>query len=273
MRIYLMTDLEGVAGVLNFVDWCKPESRYYDLAKELLTREVNAAVEGFFAGGATDVLVADGHGAGGINPVLLDPRAELMRGFAMGWPFLLDDGYDAVAWVGQHARAGTPFAHIAHTQWFNYLDLAVNGVSIGEFGQLALCASEVGVPAIFFAGDLAGCQEAQRLTPGIETVDVKRGTTPGRGEELGTDQYMRRNEGAIHLHPERARALIRHGAERAARQFASVRPMVKPALAAPYTRVAQFRAEGDGARTCATETHSSSVIALMNMPYRPQPAS
>src|SRR5690242_6247438 len=98
MRIYLMTDLEGVAGVLNFTDWCLTESRYYDLAKELLTREVSAAVDGFFAGGATEVLVVDGHGAGGINPVLLDPRAELMRGFAMGWPFLLNEGCDAVAW-------------------------------------------------------------------------------------------------------------------------------------------------------------------------------
>src|SRR5512141_741085 len=157
MHIYLMTDLEGVAGVLNFVDWCTPESRYYELAKELLTREVNAAVEGFLAGGAAGVLVVDGHGAGAINPVLLDPRAELMRGFAMGWPFLLDDGYDAVAWVGQHAKAGTEYAHIAHTQWFNYLDLSVNGVSIGEFGQFAMCASELGIPAIFLSGDRAGC--------------------------------------------------------------------------------------------------------------------
>ena len=74
MRVYVMTDLEGVAGVQNFNDWCLPESRYYDLAKELLTREVNAAVEGFIVGGATHTRVADGHGAGAINLLLLDPR-------------------------------------------------------------------------------------------------------------------------------------------------------------------------------------------------------
>ena len=51
MNIYIMTDLEGVAGVLDYDNWCTPESRYYETAKELLTLEVNAAIEGFFEGG------------------------------------------------------------------------------------------------------------------------------------------------------------------------------------------------------------------------------
>lgn len=269
MRIYLMTDLEGVAGVLNFTDWCLPESRYYEQAKELLTREVSAAVDGFFAAGATEVLVADGHGAGGINPILLDPRAELMRGFSMGWPFLLDQGYDAVAWVGQHAKAGTEYAHIAHTQWFNYLNLAVNNVSIGEFGQLAFCAAELGIPCIFFSGDSAGCLEAQRLCPGIETVSVKRGTTAGRGDELDTDHYMQRNAGAIHRHPERARVFIREGAERALRNLDARQPIAR-LPEPPYERVALFRSSGDQPRTISIERHPQSVITLMNMPFDPQ---
>ncbi|HEY3343017.1 MAG TPA: M55 family metallopeptidase [Anaerolineae bacterium] len=270
MRIYLMTDLEGVAGVLNFVDWCLPESRYYEQAKRLLTHEVSAAVDGFYAAGATEVLVADGHGAGGINPLLLDRRAELMRGFSMGWPFMLDQGYDAVAWVGQHARAGTEYAHLAHTQWFNYLNLAVNNLSIGEFGQLALCAAELELPCIFFSGDSAGCLEAQHLCPGIETVSVKRGTTAGRGDELDTDQYMRRNVGAIHRHPEMARELIRAGAERALRDFGARRPIAhlpEP----PYERVALFRVAGDQPRSISIERHPESFIALMNMPFQPRP--
>jgi D-amino peptidase len=255
--------------VLNFTDWCLPESRYYETAKELLTREVNAAVEGFFAGGATAITVVDGHGAGAINPVLLDPRVELMRGFGMGWPFLLDEGYDAVAWVGQHAKAGTPYAHLAHTQSFSYVDLAVNGISIGEFGQLALCADELGVTPIFFAGDRAGCEEAQWLVPGIETAGVKRGTNAGKGDELDTERYMRRNTGAIHVHPERARALIRAGAERAMQLVSSAHPSVQPKLVAPFERVAIFRADGDQARTMAREVHPDSVIGVMNMPFAP----
>ncbi len=271
MRIFLMTDLEGVAGVLNFTDWCLPESRYFDLAKELLTAEVNAAVEGFLAAGAQEILVVDGHGAGGINPRLLHKRAELMRGLGMGWPFLLNEGYDAVAWVGQHAKAGTAYAHLAHTQSLKYLDLSVNGVSIGEFGQLALCAGELDVPAIFFSGDSAGCLEAQRLTPGIETVSVKRGTQSTSGDELDADAYMRHNTGAIHRHPERARELIREGAERALIAFGARKPHVSPPLSAPFQRVAVFRGDAAHPQTVSVETHPHSVIDLMNMPFHPVP--
>ena len=55
MKILMMTDLEGVAGILNFVAWCTPEGRYYDKAKRLLTQEVNAAAKGFFDGGVEAV--------------------------------------------------------------------------------------------------------------------------------------------------------------------------------------------------------------------------
>ncbi len=270
MRIYIMTDLEGVAGVLNFADWCTPESRYYEVAKELLTREVNAAIAGFFDGGATEVVVADGHGHGGINPLLLDPRAELMRGWPTGWPLLLDESYDAVAFVGQHAKAGTEYAHLAHTQDWIYLDLAVNGTSVGELGQFALCAGELGVPVIFCTGDRALCQEAQALLPGVETVAVKRGTTPGRGDELDADAYSRRNTAAIHLHPERARAAIRAGAERAVRRVAGERFGLLQ-LTPPFTQVVRFRARGERPPTVATATHPSSVSALLNMPLDPRP--
>lgn len=270
MRVYLMTDLEGVAGVLNFADWCLPESRYYELAKELLTREVNAAIEGFLAAGATRILVADGHGAGGINPLLLDSRVELMRGFDMGWPFLLDEGFDCVAWVGQHAKAGAGYAHLAHTQWFNHIDLSINGVSIGEFGQLALCASELGARAIFFSGDQAGCAEARQLVPGIETVSVKRGTTPGEGphagDELDTAAYMARNTSAVHVHPEVARAMIRAGAERALRRASRENFGLIP-LSPPFERVAVLRGEAGQPPRVDRQRHPSSVIALMNLPF------
>src|SRR5512136_889905 len=79
ISVYIMTDMEGVAGVLDFENWTSPESRYYDDGKEFLTLEVNAAIEGFARGGATEFLVVDGHGYGGINPKLLDRRAELAR--------------------------------------------------------------------------------------------------------------------------------------------------------------------------------------------------
>lgn len=271
MKLYVMTDLEGVAGVLDFENWCRPEySRYYELAKEFLTLEVNAAVEGFFEGGAAEITVADGHGPGAISPKLLDPRVELMRGWPEGWPLLLDASYDAVAWVGQHAKAGSEYAHLAHTQSFRYLDLSVNGVSIGEFGQFAMCASELGVRAIFGSGDEAFTKEAAALVPGIETVSVKRGTTPGQGDECTAEEYQRRNYGAIHLHPEKARERIREGAKRAV-QRAQTEDFGLIELIPPFKRVCRFRAYEDQPKTIAREQHPSSFIALINMPYNRRP--
>ena len=272
MKIYLMTDMEGVAGMINFEDWCMPESRYYEMGKEFLTLEVNAAVDGFFLGGATGITVADGHGHGAINPQLLDPRTELMRGWPSRFPFLLDDSYDAVVWIGQHAKSGTEYAHLAHTQSFLYLDESINGTSIGEFGQVVLCASELGVRAIFGAGDEAFAKEAGELVPGIETVAVKRGTTPGRGDECDAGQYEHRNTSAIHLHPEVARDRIREGArraiERAAREDFGLID-----VQAPFERVTRFRADGEAPPTISRQTHPASIIALMNVPYDPRPES
>lgn len=263
MRIYIMTDLEGVAGVLNATDWCYPHSRYFERAKELLTQEVNAAIEGFFAAGVTEITVADGHGCGGIDPLLLDPRAELLRGTPTGYPLLLDRTYDAVAFVGQHARAGSEYAHLAHTQGWDVLDLSVNGLSIGEFGQFGLCALELGVPVILCTGDLALCREATALVPGVEAVAVKRGTTPGTGDELDAESYAERNTSAIHLHPLRARALIRQGAERAARH-AHRAPRTLPGLAPPYELVLKVRPRRGQGGAIGKAWHPASIAALLN---------
>lgn len=270
MRIYLMTDLEGAACVMNFEDWCEPRSRYYEMAREFLTLEVNAAVEGFFAGGATEVVVADGHGCGAVSPLLLDARAELERGWPEGWVFKTRGQYDAVAWVGQHAKAGSELAHLAHTEWFDHLDMSVNGVSIGEFGELALSASEFGVPAIFGTGDLAFTREAQALLPGIETVAVKRGTTPGHGDECTTAEYARRNTSAIHLQPVEARRRIRAGAERAVRRITRERFGLLE-LTAPFERVVRFRPDGELPARISRQSHPTSVSALISMKYDPKP--
>ncbi len=271
MRVFIMTDLEGVAGVIDHENWCRPESRYNDLAKELLTNEVNAAADGFFSAGATEVLIADGHGSGGLRPELLDRRVEFARGWPGGFPFGLDDGHwDFVAWVGQHAKSRTPFAHLAHTQSFRYLDLSVNGVSIGEFGQFALCASQLGVRAIFAAGDLAFTKEAQALVPGIETVAVKRGNIPGRGDELNAAQYAVRNLGAVHKQPKTACHMIRLGAAAALRRAQEEDFGLIP-LKPPFRRQTILRAFEDHPRRYEISEHPSDVIALISAPGQYQP--
>jgi D-amino peptidase len=265
MKVYIMTDMEGVAGVINCKDWCEWDSRYYGIGKELLTKETNAAIEGFFAGGATEVVVADGHGSGGIDGLLLDPRVELIRGFPGPYPFLLDSSSQFIAWIGQHAKACTEYAHLAHTNSFACIDQTINGISVGEFGEMVMCASELGVRSIFLAGDEAACKEAQALVPGIETASVKRGTTPGRGEDLTVERYGARNEAAIHRHPERARERIRQGAERAIRR-ASSEPFGILPLRPPFWRTSVLRPDARNSKRIGRSSHPSSVIALMNLP-------
>jgi D-amino peptidase len=272
MKLYIMTDLEGVAGVINFPDWTGTESRYYNLAREFLTMEVNAAIDGFFEGGVTEILVADGHGPGAVNIHQLDPRVEYMRGWGDGpWPLMLDKTFDALAYIGQHSKSGTPYGHLAHTQSTGYLDLSINGISIGEFGQLAMCGSELGVKTIFGSGDLAFTKEAQVLIPGIETVAVKRGIRSGTGNNLSREEYMNSTASAIHLNPVKSRRLIREGALRAVKRIKEEDfGIIK--LNPPYERVAKFRPGGDNKNwTISRETHPSSVITVMNMGYNPKP--
>jgi D-amino peptidase len=278
VKVYIMTDMEGVAGILDSDNWCQPHERsgfgrYYDLGREFLTREVNACIDGLCRGGATDIVVSDGHGAGGIHPGLLDRRAKLLRGWPNGWPFELDASFDAVAWVGQHAKAGTVRAHLAHTQSFRYLDHAVNGVSIGEFGQFAICAGELGVPCIFGSGDEAFCAEAMALAPGIITVSVKQGLRSDDGAELTASEYGRHNLGAIHLHPEIARAAICDRAWAAMTRLQEEPESFRLVTLEPsYERVTILRPEEQGQpRLIDRAQHPSSVIALMNLPYRYEP--
>lgn len=273
MKILIMTDLEGVAGVRDFTEWIFHHSRYYDVARELLTREVNAAAEGFFAAGASYILVVDGHGPGAIDITKLDPRLDLMRGWhGKAWPFGMDQGFNFMAHVGQHAKSRTPLSNMAHTQGNHYLELSVNGAAIGEFGQAVYCASELGVRAIFGSGELAFTQEAQSLVPGIETVSVKRGTVEGRGDSCTEEQYEKRNCGAIHLHPQRAREIICAGARRALERAKEDKTFGVIPLKPPFKRVIVLRGkEKNPQRKYAIEEHPTSFIGLMNTPAKYKP--
>ncbi|MDA0746557.1 MAG: M55 family metallopeptidase [bacterium] len=269
MKLMIMTDMEGVAGMLNFDDWCVPDGRSYDRGKRLLTLEVNAAIEGFFQGGATEILVVDGHGNGGIDPELLDERAQLMRGRGErvhAWG--LDESFDGLAHVGQHAKAGTPYSQMTHTQGWNYIDLAVNGISVGEFGQLALCAKELGVPAILATGEQAFAEEAAALTPGIVTVAVKRGLLPDGLDHLIAEDYCKAKLSAVHLSPGRARKLIWKGALEAITKLKEAPDSFSyPDLKPPYVRTARFRGWRGKSAYAARDEHPDSLIEMWSLPF------
>ena len=268
MKIYIMTDMEGVCGVVSYDDWVTPTGRYYEEGKRLLTLEINAAVEGFIEAGGSEFLVIDGHGYGGVRPELLLSEIQYCSGPWPGpYPFLLDESFDAMAWVGQHAKAGAECAHLAHTGWFDVKDSIINGISVGEFGVMALAGAELGVRSIFAAGDKAFAMEAAALVSGIETVAVKRGIMPGSGEELHTEAYKERNEGAVHLHPSLARERIREGAARALRRYRddpAQFELLKPTP--PYRYEVLMRGEEKRPAYKRAAEHSDSIVKLLNTP-------
>ena len=272
MKIMIVTDLEGVAGVLDFANWCSIESPYYDKAKKLLTLETNAAIEGFFAAGATEIRVVDGHGPGAIDPELLDERVELQRGAASPiWPFTLDSTFDAIAWVGQHAMSRTPYSHISHTGTFDVFEATVNGLPVGEFGEFAFCAAELNVPVIFASGEEAFAREAAALAKGVVTVAVKRGCNSEEGlEDVSSEVYSRSKLSAIHLSPVRARELIRKGAEEALTKFIQSPGSFSLELPPPpYEIVTKFRKseKNPNLPEVLYRRHETSFLAAMNAPW------
>jgi D-amino peptidase len=211
MRVLIVTDLEGVSGI---IDWDKHESRSpQDVwQRELMTGEVNAAVEGAFAAGATEVKIAEGHNA--IDIRLLDERATLVPAYYPAAPPLQDwEGCDALVEVGKHAMAGTPDGMLAHTGNKSVEFVEINGIRVGESGTEAMEAGDYGFPMVMIAGDHAACREMQELLGDIEVAPVKVGYGPHHGECLP---------------PKRARRLIREKTRVALKRLDDFRPYKVP---------------------------------------------
>jgi D-amino peptidase len=262
VKIYIMTDMEGVAGVVNSDDYLAPGARYYEVARELVTGEVNAAIEGALEAGADEFLVLDGHGHGAINPILLHPAARLLAGRPIGYPFAIDESFAAAFMIGQHAKANADGGHLAHTGSFAIEDLSINGRSLGEMGCNMLVASYFGVPYVLHTGDAAASAEARDLVPNIETVSVKWGVPRGSASGLDGRQNELYNGAAIHLHPTRARALIRTAAKRALER----RPEIGQfRLAGPYHLVS-VRRKTDAEPATTADVAATDLLDLLRSP-------
>jgi D-amino peptidase len=207
MKVLVADDMEGISGVVNWnqVDPAHPE---YARFRRIMTADVNAAIGGAFAGGADEVIVADGHG-GNCNLLIeeLDARARFNAGGLPPFSMLqgIDTGVDAVMFVGYHARIGAPDAICGHTWSPSRLaNLWLNGDIIGEIGMNAGLCGHFGAPVIMISGDQTACAEAVELLGPIETAVVKQ---------------AHGNMAADCLAPELAQQRIRAAAEQAMRRF------------------------------------------------------
>lgn len=227
LKVFISVDMEGLAGVVAGAD-VSPTGVDYGHFRAIMAGETNAAVDGAFRAGATDVLVRDSHGdKRNLLPADVDLRARLLRGASTGPKNMMegiDSTFDAVVFIGYHAKAGTPNAILEHTSTGNVIDVAINGVSLPEAGYNALTAGLYGVPVVFIAGDRAVVDQVRGLLGPIGAVAVK--------EEIGG--------AALGLSPRRAQEEIRRGVEQAVRERARARPYRLPA---PYTMVLKVRQE------------------------------
>jgi D-amino peptidase len=217
MRIFCITDLEGVAGVQQWAQ-TREHGPQNEQAIRLLTAEVNAAIDGILdADPQVEVIVWDGHGSGGIDVEQLHSQARFIPRGPIVPPYFLDEGFDALFFIGQHAMAGTADAPLSHTYSSRTVEYyKLNGIPMGEFGCRAALAGSLGIPTVFVSGDDKTIAEARTLVPGIWGATVKW----GRGIEM-----------AIHLSPHQSRHLIRQTAAEATRHVQDIPPFV---LQPPY---------------------------------------
>ncbi len=183
MKILISADMEGISGIVDWEQVTPGHPEYLARGRQLMTGDVNAAINGVFEGGANEVVVSDGHW-NGRNILLedLDPRARLNSGSPSPFSMMqsIDDtpAPDAVILVGYHAMAGTKKGVLDHT-WSDETVRAVylNGQPVGELGLNAALAAEFRAPVIAFTGDQHACAEAQDLLgPALEIAVVKNAT-------------------------------------------------------------------------------------------------
>ncbi|MFJ1910427.1 M55 family metallopeptidase [Streptomyces sp. NPDC088147] len=175
MRIYISADMEGVTGLVD-ADDVQPGGRDYERGRLMMAEDVNAAVRGAVAAGATGITVNDAHGPmRNILPESLHPVARLIRGKPkqMGMLEGLAPEHDAAVFVGYHSRAGA-LGVLSHSFMGHEIeDMWLDGRPVGEIGLAHAAATAIGVPVPVLTGDDCACAEMTEWDASVTTVAVK----------------------------------------------------------------------------------------------------
>src|SRR3954464_7438717 len=208
--IFLITDAEGVGGVCR-QDQTEPKDQEM---RQLLTGEINAAVDGFLAGGADEVVVWDGHdGSQTLSTLTIHPKARLVMG-GLGASMMMERHWSGVAYVGQHSRADVRGGIMAHSySSLGIQNMLLNGKPVGEIDVIAAMAGQFGTPVIMLSGDKAAADELHEIVPGAELAVVKE----------GIGRYN-----CISLSAPAARDAIREAARRSVAKIGTIKPYVLP---------------------------------------------
>ena len=175
MKVLILTDLEGISGIVSDNIQALPSSPQYQEARKYLMSDVNGAVEGALDGGADEVVVYDTH-CDGLNIILEDlhEKAKAILGNPILIPEDLIRSFDAKILIGYHSMAETPHAVLCHTYPLQVRSITVNGLRVGEIGMEMLIAAYLNIPTILVAGDSTACKEAKDLIKNVEIIVVKQ---------------------------------------------------------------------------------------------------
>lgn len=215
MKIYISSDMEGVAGVCAWeqVDARTPH-RDYATYRRYYTAEVCAAIDGARSGGAKEVLVNDSHGP--MRNLLLDELPPDVRViFGNRKPFSMvqsgDAGFDGAFFIGYHGAAGDADAVLCHTYTPSVIyEVRINGMRASEATLNAGLLGYWGVPVLLVSGDRTTVDGIREQMPWVRGVVVK--------DSIG-------NFAADSMTPGSAQRAIRAQAETAVRDAARAEPL------------------------------------------------
>ena len=179
LKIYISADMEGVVGVVT-QEQLGPTGFDYQRFREIMTQEVNAAIEGALAGGATDIVISDSHG--NAQNLLIEklPRDVLLvRGFPrpLGMMQGIDSTFAGVIFTGYHSSTTSMGGVRAHTiSSARLADVKLNDRSVSEAGLNAVIAGHFNVPVIMITGDDVVVKETSELLGDVEGAVVKWAT-------------------------------------------------------------------------------------------------
>jgi D-amino peptidase len=203
LKVLVLYDMEGVTGAtgVRHIDFdSQPE---YGEARESLTDDVNAAIAGLIAAGATEIVVVDGHGSGNsVSPdVLEDKLLPPAKMISRDRPFDIymdsyDQSVDAVVAVAMHAGAGNQKGFLSHTYTIEDTQYKVNGIPFNESMILAMGAARYRIPLIMVSGDDQLEKEIRRFLPWVKCAIVKHAVDRSKAEPLGREEASRRIEDA-----------------------------------------------------------------------------
>ncbi|MEV6231877.1 M55 family metallopeptidase [Saccharopolyspora shandongensis] len=175
MRIYLSVDMEGVTGLVDAQD-VQPAGRDYEYGRQMMAEDVNAAIRGAIAAGATEITVNDAHGPmRNLRSDMLHPAARLIRGKPKNMGMLegLDDTFDAALCIGYHSRAGTSGVLSHSFMGHEIEDMWLDDRATGEIGLTHATAAALGAPVVLLSGDDTACAEMAEWDSGVRTAAVK----------------------------------------------------------------------------------------------------